>query len=50
MAMPEMPGETVENMKTLLMKMNLGCVKAEEQLSPHVYRYDREKREMEIAD
>ena len=50
MAMPEMPDETVENMKTLLMKINLECVKTEEQLSPHVYRYDREKREMEIAD
>ena len=50
MAMPEMPDEMVENMKTLLMKINLRCVKTEEQLSPHVYRYDREKREMEIAD
>ena len=50
MAMPEMPDETVENMKTLLMKINLECVKTEEQLSPHVYRYDREKRELEIAD
>ena len=49
-AMPEMPDETVKNMKTLLMKINLECVKTEEQLSPHVYRYDREKREMEIVD
>ena len=50
MAVPE----TVVNipaldLKTLLMQINIGCIRKEEQLSPHIYRYNREKREMEIA-
>lgn len=49
MAIPEMPNAPIEDMKTLLMEMNLGCVKTEEQLSPHIYRYRRGKEELEIA-
>ena len=40
---------SVLDLKTLLMQINIGCIKKEEQLSPHIYRYDREKGKMEIA-
>lgn len=50
MAVPETAVNIpVLDLKTLLMQINIGCVKKEEQLSPHIYRYEREKGEMEIA-
>ena len=50
MAVPEtVVNIPVLDLKTLLMQINIGCIRKEEQLSPHIYRYNREKREMEIA-
>lgn len=50
MAVPETAVNIpVLDLKTILMQINIGCIKKEEQLSPHIYRYEREKGKMEIA-
>lgn len=40
----------IPDMKTLLMQVNTGgYIRGDEQLSPHIYRYDRKKEALEIA-
>lgn len=50
MALPETPDMSYEDLKLLLMRINLGYLTASEQLSPHIYRYDRTENALEIVD